>query len=117
MSETSIILISQILLPVLFTAGLYILKAIEANMPQAQRSYIANIVQMAVQCVEQAAPALSGADKREQALSLVSTLLGQAGIKASPELISTLIESSVFAMNQSRMTVQTARTPAVQKQA
>jgi hypothetical protein len=100
MSTSDAILLASILFPILVSIGQSLVKYVESRLPAAQRAQVESAVNTVVRSVEQAAPLLNGAEKRNQALSMLSVLLKQMHISASPELLSVLIEAAVHAMNQ-----------------
>jgi hypothetical protein len=69
-----------------------------------------SIVATAVNAIEQVHATASGADKKEAASVAASDLLDKAGVTLSPTQLSTMVEGSVGAMNQTPAVVVTPPT-------
>lgn len=88
-------------------AQLLLLKEVE-KLPSSQRSVVEGIVTSAVHFVEQTFPALSGADKRVQALSIIGKMLDEHKLSASAQDIEVLLEEAVFLMNGGKESIVSA---------
>jgi len=80
----------------------FLYKLALGTLPEAKRTQVEKVVGQVVSAVEQAQALVPSQVKKDYATNMVNTLLAKAGVKASPELVDTLIESAVFALNQQK---------------
>lgn len=83
-----------------------------SKLPSEKQALATKLVHQAVTAVEQlaikATSSLSSDQKKALAKELADTLLKSAGIKLSDDVVSTLIESAVFLLNQAGQASATA---------
>jgi hypothetical protein len=91
-------------------AQLLLVQALQ-KLPANARSLAQDIVTSAVHAVEQSYPELKGADKHDQAMSIIQKQLAQKKLSVSPDEISVLLEEAVFLMNGSKAPAVNASTP------
>lgn len=93
-----------------FIIGLVITGVITAvnylipRLPAAQQARAKAIVSSVVRAVEQQSASLAGADKKAKAVQDIETILTSLKISVPSTLINTLIESSVYEINQIQTT-------------
>ena len=100
--QLGIIILSFILATVIAP----LVKLLIAKLPASKQQAATQYVQQGVQAVEQIAATstanLSSTDKKKLAIELVDDLLKNAGLSVDENIVSTLIESAVYVINQSK---------------
>jgi len=99
MSDAQIISLASILFPVLASLGAYLYKRFVPPSRQVQLDHAKSLARTVAQGVEQTCSALTGPNKKAEAVRLIGVLLKEAGITASPTLVDALIEQAVYAIN------------------
>jgi Bacteriophage holin of superfamily 6 (Holin_LLH) len=82
------------------------------KLPAAQQARAKAIVSSVVSAVEQSSTSLAGADKKAKAVQDVESILTALKISVPSTLINTLIESSVYEINQAQTTGNVTPAPA-----
>lgn len=100
MTIEQIVIVFQLVFPVLVAGVAVAYRFVISKLPASQRAQATEIVNHAVQAIEQTQASVPGPNRKVQAEALINGLLKSAGVKASPELVDVLIESAVFAVNK-----------------
>jgi hypothetical protein len=99
MSDAQIISLASLLFPMLVSLCAYLYKRLVPPSRQAQLDHAKSLARTVAQGVEQTCSALTGPNKKAEAVRLINLLLKEAGITASPTLVDALIEQAVYAIN------------------
>jgi LL-H family phage holin len=105
MSENQVVTIITALTPLypfLFALAAVLFHRLVAKLPHNQQTLLNQIVQTAVNAVEQMAAGKTGLEKKRMAIRMIGDILQSLHITASPSLIDALIESAVYGINQSK---------------
>lgn len=105
MSENQIITIITTLTPLypfLFALAAVLFHWLVAKLPHNQQALLNQIVQVAVNAVEQMGAGKTGPEKKQMAIKMISDILQGLHITASSALINALVESAVYGINQSQ---------------
>ena len=105
MTQEQLVQFGFIILPFVLTGVLVpLIKLIITKLPASQQAHALQYVQQAVNAVEQLATSntanIPSASKKALAQQFATTLLKNAGFTVDAQVISTLIESAVFLLNQ-----------------
>ncbi len=103
LTDTQIALLFQYGFPFVVAFVIYLYRLIMSKMPANQQGLVEKTVAQVVQAVEQAQALIPSQVKKDYATKAVQGILGSLGVKASPALIDTLIESAVYEMNQGQI--------------
>lgn len=90
------------LYPFLFALAAVLFKWLITQLPKDRQAEMTQVVQMVVQGIEQCANGKSGAEKKQMAVTMVSTILSSLHITISPQLADAMIEAAVYGINQSQ---------------
>jgi Bacteriophage holin of superfamily 6 (Holin_LLH) len=102
-TEQLIILIIPLVLPPLVALSAVLYQHLLQRVPEKKRELIEKVIGTVVTAIEQTAPAIVGnQEKKQAAMNMASEMLAHLNIKASPATLSAMIESSVYALNQSK---------------
>ena len=97
------IVILPVVLPSLTAMAALLYQRMLQGLPAQKRSIVEQIVNTVVPAVEQTADsAMSSPEKKKAAMDLASGMLGHLNVNVSPEMLSGMIEATVFALNQSK---------------
>lgn len=97
---TSIVIaVLGIILPPLVGAVVVFAQQQLAKLPANQSSVLVQVAQVVVSGVQQSMKNMTPEQKKAAALGQFTSLMGQLGLKVSPEVASAVIESAVFALN------------------
>lgn len=102
-TEQVILVVLPIILPVLIGVVTYYTHAAIAKLPPNKQAFVSGIVNTAVTAAEQEYKGtVSGDTKRVAAVQQVTDTLAHYKMSVPPEIISSLIEESVYALKQSQ---------------
>lgn len=90
------------LYPFLFALAAVMFKWLIATLPKDRQAEVNQVVQMVVQGVEQCANGKSGPEKKQMAVTRISTVLNSLHISVPPMLVDAMIEATVYGINQSQ---------------
>jgi len=97
------IVILPIVLPPLTAVAALVYQRMLQGLPAQKRAIVEQIVNTVVPAVEQTADAtMSSPEKKKSAMDLASSMLGHLNVSVQPEMLSGMIEATVFALNQSK---------------
>jgi hypothetical protein len=97
------IVILPLILPPLTALAALIYQRMLQSLPAQKRAIVEQIVGTVVPAIEQTADStMSNPDKKKAAMDLASGMLGHLNLTVSPEMLSGMIEATVFALNQSK---------------
>jgi hypothetical protein len=107
MSQSQVITIITALTPLypfLFALAAVLFHQMVAKLPHNQQAILKQVVQTAVNAVEQIGAGKTGEEKKQMAIKMIADILHSLHSTASPALIDALVESTVYGINQSRST-------------
>jgi LL-H family phage holin len=97
------IVILPIILPPLISLSAVLYQRLLQHLPQQKRDLIEQVVRTAVPAVEQIAnDVMSSQEKKQTAIDMATRMLNNLHIQVSEDTLSTLIEATVYAMNQTK---------------
>jgi hypothetical protein len=97
------IVILPIVLPPLTAVAALVYQRMLQGLPAQKRAIVEQIVSTVVPAIEQtAASTVSNPEKKKAAMDLASSMLGHLNVSVPPEMLSGMIEATVFALNQSK---------------
>lgn len=97
------IVILPIILPPLISLSAVLYQRLLQHLPQQKRALIEQVVRTAVPAVEQTADSfVSSKAKKQAAIDMATNMLNNLHIQVSEDTLSTLIEATVYAMNQTK---------------
>ncbi|HVB24916.1 MAG TPA: phage holin, LLH family [Ktedonobacteraceae bacterium] len=105
MTEAQVLTMITALTPVypfLFALAAVMFKWLIATLPKDRQAEVNQVVQMVVQGVEQCANGKSGPEKKQMAVTRISTVLNSLHISVPPMLVDAMIEATVYGINQSQ---------------
>ncbi|MBV9616297.1 MAG: hypothetical protein JO031_12640 [Ktedonobacteraceae bacterium] len=108
------LLLLPIVLPPLTALAALLYQRLLQRLPAQRRAIVEQIVNTVVPAIEQTATdTMSSPQKKQAAMDLASDMLGHLNVRVSPDLLSGMIEATVFALNQSKnaSTVVTQASP------
>ena len=108
------LLLLPIVLPPLTALAALLYQRLLQRLPAQKRTIVEQIVNTVVPAIEQtASDTMSSPQKKQAAMDLASDMLGHLNVRVSPDLLSGMIEATVFALNQSKnaSTVVTQASP------
>ena len=108
------LLLLPIVLPPLTALAALLYQRLLQRLPAQKRTIVEQIVNTVVPAIEQTATdTMSSPQKKQAAMDLASDMLGHLNVRVSPDLLSGMIEATVFALNQSKnaSTVVTQASP------
>ena len=111
--QIAIVLLPIVLPPLTALAALVYQRMLQ-SLPAQKRAIVEQIVNTVVPAVEQtAASTASSPEKKKAAMDLASNMLSHLNISVSSDMLSGMIEATVFALNQSKnaSTVVTQASP------
>ena len=108
------LLLLPIVLPPLTALAALLYQRLLQRLPAQRRAIVEQIVNTVVPAIEQTATdTMSSPQKKQAAMDLASEMLGHLNVRVSPDMLSGMIEATVFALNQSKnaSTVVTQASP------
>jgi Bacteriophage holin of superfamily 6 (Holin_LLH) len=97
------IVILPIVLPPLTAVAALVYQRMLQGLPAQKRAIVEQIVNTVVPAIEQtAASTVSNPEKKKAAMDLASSMLDHLNVSVPPEMLSGMIEATVFALNQSK---------------
>ena len=108
------LLLLPIVLPPLTALAALLYQRLLQRLPAQKRTIVEQIVNTVVPAIEQTATdTMSSPQKKQAAMDLASDMLGHLNVRVSPDMLSGMIEATVFALNQSKnaSTVVTQASP------
>ena len=111
--QIAIVLLPIVLPPLTALAALVYQRMLQ-GLPAQKRAIVEQVVNTVVPAIEQTADAtMSSPEKKKAAMDLASSMLGHLNLNVAPDMLSGMIEATVFALNQSKnaSTVVTQASP------
>ncbi len=108
------IMLLPIVLPPLTALAALVYQRLLQGLPAQKRAIVEQIVNTVVPAIEQTADdTMSSPQKKAAAMDLASSMLTHLNVQVSPDILSGMIEATVFALNQSKnaSTVVTQASP------
>jgi hypothetical protein len=100
--QIAIVLLPIVLPPLTALAALVYQRMLQ-GLPAQKRAIVEQIVGTVVPAIEQTADdTMSNPEKKKAAMDLASSMLGHLNLNVSPDMLSGMIEATVFALNQSK---------------
>jgi hypothetical protein len=97
------IVILPIVLPPLTALAALVYQRMLQRLPAQKRAIVEQIVSTVVPAIEQTADdTMSSPEKKKAAMDLASSMLGHLNVNISSDMLSGMIEATVFALNQSK---------------
>jgi hypothetical protein len=97
------ILLLPIILPPLTALAALLYQRLLQRLPAQKRAIVEQIVNTVVPAIEQTATdTMSSPQKKEAAMSLATNMLNHLNVQISPDVLSGMIEATVYALNQSK---------------
>ena len=111
--QIAIVLLPIVLPPLTALAALVYQRMLQ-GLPAQKRAIVEQIVSTVVPAIEQTADdTMSNPEKKKAAVDLASSMLTHLNLNVAPDMLSGMIEATVFALNQSKnaSTVVTQASP------
>jgi Bacteriophage holin of superfamily 6 (Holin_LLH) len=97
------IVILPIILPPLTALAALVYQRMLQRLPAQKRAIVEQIVNTVVPAIEQTADVtMKNEDKKRAAMDLACSMLSHLNVNVAPEMLSGMIEATVFALNQSK---------------
>ncbi len=97
------ITVLPILLPPLISLSTVLYQHLLQRLPQQKQDIVDQVVRTVVPAVEQTATGLmSSAAKKQAALDMATQMMDSLHVHVSEDMLSSMIEATVFALNQSK---------------
>lgn len=98
-----LLVVLPILLPPLISLSVVMYQHLIQHLPQQMRGLVEEVVHIVVLAVEQTSATLSDSPaKKQAAMKMATEILQSLHVNVSQEMLSTMIEASVFTLNQSK---------------
>ncbi len=92
-----------LVLPSLTALAALLYQRMLQHLPAQKRAIVEQIINTVVPAIEQTATdTMSSPEKKQAAMDLASSMLGHLNVSASPDMLSGMIEATVFALNQNK---------------
>lgn len=100
--QIAIVLLPIVLPPLTAMASLMYQRMLQ-RLPAQKRAIVEQIVNTVVPAIEQTADAtMKNEAKKKAAMDLANSMLGHLNVNVAPDMLSGMIEATVFALNQSK---------------
>ena len=100
-TEQLILLIVPILLPAIISLSAVLYQRLVQGLPAKQQALVQQVVNTVVRAVEQEARnTLDGPGKKQAAMQMATNMLKSLHLNISQDVISSVIEAAVYALNQ-----------------
>jgi hypothetical protein len=100
--QIALVLLPIVLPPLTALAALLYQRLLQ-HLPAQKRAIVEQIANTVVPAIEQTATnTMSSPDKKKAAMDLASSMLDHLNVNVSPDMLSGMIEATVFALNQSK---------------
>lgn len=97
------ILLLPIVFPPLTALAALVYQRMLQGLPAQKRAIVEQVVNTVVPAIEQTADTtMSNPEKKKAAMDLASSMLGHLNVNVSSDMLSGMIEATVFALNQSK---------------